>query len=255
MDDHDDFNGHDGFDGFDGREGAGGDVLALGADEGSGDREGADGEDIDDVDDEEDFERRVARRRPGADVEQLLHEVLDLVDQARPAPLSTAVKVDRDELLDLLEHALERLPEELRSARWLLKEREEFLARTRREADEILAAARGQSERMVQRSEVMRAAEAEARRTVDESRAEAARIRNQCDDYCDRRLAQLEAVLERTMTVVSAGRRKLRPVVEGSRAGFASGDERNGDAVVSSLHEDDGGPGELDVQVFDQDRV
>jgi cell division septum initiation protein DivIVA len=163
------------------------------------------------------------------------------------------VKVDRDELLDLLEHALERLPEEPRSARWLLKEREEFLTRTRREADEILAAARGQSERMVQRSEVMRAAEAEARRTVDESRAEAARIRNQCDDYCDRRLAQLEAVLERTMTVVAAGRRKLRPSVD--RAGFPNETDRDGESVVSSLHEDDAEPAELDVQMFDQDRV
>lgn len=253
MDDNDDFDCRD--DGFGGRDGAGGDVLALGADVAGDDRgdEDVDVDDFDDVDDEEDFERRVARRRPGADVEQLLHEILELVDQARPAPLSTAVKVDRDELLDLVEHALDRLPEELRSARWLLKEREEFLTRTRREADEILAAARGQSERMVQRSEVMRAAEAEARRTVDESRAEAARIRNQCDDYCDRRLAQLEAVLERTMTVVAAGRRKLRPSVD--RAGFPGGAERDGESVVTSLSEDDAGAGELDVQMFDQDRV
>lgn len=223
---------------------------------GDGHPNGVDGrgglEDIDDIDDEEDFDRRVARRRPGADVEQLLQEILDMVDQARPAPLSTAVKIDRDELAELLEQALERLPEELRSARWLLKERDEFLARTHREADEILAAARGQSERMVQRSEVMRSAEAKARRVVDQSRAEAARIRSQCDDYCDQRLAQLEAVLERTMTVVAGGREKLRPSLEG--ASLTDLVDPNEETVVVSVEEDES-PARLELKMFDQDRV
>lgn len=204
-------------------------------------------EDDEELDDEEDFERRVARRRPGAPVEEILREVLDILDQARPAALSTAVKIDRDELEDLLEEALERLPEELRSARWLVKERNEFLARTQREADEILAAARGQSERMVQRSEVMRSAEAAARRVIDESRAEAARIRNECDDYCDQRLAQLEAVLERTLGVVGAGREKLRPRLDGEapEEPDASDDaELNGE-----------GAARVEVKMFDQDRL
>jgi hypothetical protein len=167
-------------------------------------------DDIDELDDE-DFERRAARRQPGGDVEELLLELHAIVDQARPAPLSTAVKVDRDLLLDLLDQAITCLPEDLRNARWLLKERDEFLARTQREADEILAAAAGQAERMVQRSEVLRAAESKARRIVEQARSEAARVRNECDDYCDQRLAKLETVLERTMTVVAAGRLKLRP--------------------------------------------
>ena len=69
---------------------------------------------------------------------------------------------------------------------------------------------------MVQRSEVMKAAEAKARRIVENARAEASRQRNEADDFCDKRLAQLETVLERTMTVISSGRAKLRgPAGEG----------------------------------------
>ena len=44
-------------------------------------------------------------------------------------PLSASVMINRDEVLELLEEAIERLPDELRAARWLLKEREDFLAR------------------------------------------------------------------------------------------------------------------------------
>ncbi len=211
-------------------------------------------------DDDQSFETRVAQRSPGGDVEALVRRVRELIDGARPAALSAQqVKVDRDELLDLLDQAIERLPEEVRSARWLMKDRDEFLARTRGEADDILAAARSQAERMVQRSEVMKAAEAKARRVLDQARAEAGRRRNEADDYCDKRLAQLETVLERAMTVVTTGRAKLRG---DGRAGM----EPRG---VDALGEGTGGAGPDNpsvgagadggatpgTAVFDQDRV
>ena len=78
--------------------------------------------------------------------------------------------INRDEVLDLVEDAIARLPEELRAARWLLKEREEFLAQVRREGDEILEAARARAERMVQRTEVVKAAEQRARQIIDDGR-------------------------------------------------------------------------------------
>lgn len=202
--------------------------------------------------DERYFERLVARRQPGAEVESLLHQVRELVEVAEAGHFSRTVKIDRDKLLELLDQAIGRFPEELRGARWMLKEREEFLARTRREADEILAAARGQSERMVQRSEVLRSAEGKARRIVERARADAARIRNECDDYCDQRLAQLEAALERTMTVVAAGRRKLRPSV--APDGVERGRLSRGPAGRTDVAEGQGAESSRPV-MFDQDRA
>jgi F0F1-type ATP synthase membrane subunit b/b' len=125
-------------------------------------------------------------------------------------PLSTSVMVNRDEVLDLLDETIERLPDELRAARWLLKERDEFLAKVRREGDEILDQARARAERMVQRTEVVKASEARARKIVDLADAEARRLRNECEDFCDQKLASFEIVLERTMKMVGAGRAKLQ---------------------------------------------
>ena len=143
-------------------------------------------------------------------VESVLRELRDLIHQARPMPLSTSVMINQAEVLDLLDEATERLPEELRSAKWLLKQREEFLARTRREADEILEAARQKADQMVQQTEVVKAAEARARSVVDAADAEARRLKLEAEDFCDQRLASFEIVLERTMKVVSAGRAKLQ---------------------------------------------
>ena len=66
-------------------------------------------------------------------------------------PLSASVMVNREEFGELLDDAMEELPEELRQARWLLKERTEFLARAEHEAEQIIDVARVRAERMVER--------------------------------------------------------------------------------------------------------
>jgi cell division septum initiation protein DivIVA len=144
------------------------------------------------------------------EVEQLLDRVTDLIDTARPMPLSTSAMINKDEILDLLAEVRSRLPEELRAARWLLKEREEHLAKVRAEGDEILEAARARVERMVQRTEVVKASEQRARHIVQTAEDEARRLRHECEDFCDQRLASFEIVLERTRRMVQAGREKLQ---------------------------------------------
>jgi cell division septum initiation protein DivIVA len=137
--------------------------------------------------------------------------------------------INRDEMIEMLEEALHRLPEELRQARWMLKERQEFLARTRREADSILDAARAQAERMVQRTEVVRAAEHRARTVVEAAEDDARRLRLEVEDFCDQRLASFEIVLDRIARTVKAGREKLNPP---NLAGEDSDGDENEDGPV-----------------------
>jgi len=133
-----------------------------------------------------------------------------MIGGARALPLSSSVKLDnKEEVLELLREAIERLPEELRQARWMLKEREEFLASTQRKAEELVEAARSEAQRMVQRTEIVKEAQTQARRTVETAREEARRLRLEAEDYADQRLAQFEIILERTLKTVAAGRQKL----------------------------------------------
>ena len=134
----------------------------------------------------------------------------DLEVAARRDPRQPAeVEVLLQRVHDLVEDIMARLPEELRAARWLLKEREDFLARTHREGDEILEAARAKAERMVQRTEVVKSAEHRARHIIDVAEADARRMQHECEDFCDQKLASFEIVLDRTMKMVTAGREKL----------------------------------------------
>jgi hypothetical protein len=154
------------------------------------------------------------------DTESLLRRVIEIIEGTRALPLSSSVKLDnKEEVLELLDEACHRLPEETKQARWLLKERDEYLAKMQREGEDILLAARLQAERMVQRTEIVREAQATARRTVEAGREEARRLRLEAEDYCDQKLAAFEVVLDRTIKTVAAGREKLSatplPVLDG----------------------------------------
>jgi vacuolar-type H+-ATPase subunit H len=153
--------------------------------------------------------------------ESLIQRARDHVASARPLPLSSSVMVAKDELLELLEEALDQLPGELRDARWLLKERDEFLAARQQEADRILDDVRAQAERMVQRTEIVRQAHHVAQRIMSDAREEARRLRHEAEDYCDQKLAAFEIVLDRTIKTVRSGRAKLSvtPLLTGQVAG------------------------------------
>ena len=149
-----------------------------------------------------------------ADAETLIRQALDVVMTAKPMPLSASVLVSREERLDLLEGALTRLPEEIRQARWLLREREDFRAENQREADALMEEVKAQAERMVSRTELVRQAKLTAQRTLDDADEQARRMRHEAEDYCDQKLAGMEIVLNRVLKTVSAGRARLQPALE-----------------------------------------
>jgi F0F1-type ATP synthase membrane subunit b/b' len=197
----------------------------------------------------EDLDReRAAGAQQGA--EAFIRRALGLVQTAKAMPLSASVLVSREELAELLQGALDHMPDELRQARWLLKERDEFLAEKSREADALLEEVRVQAERMVQRTEIVRQASHVAQRILDDANEEARRLRHEAEDYADQKLASFEIVLDRTMKTVQAGREKLQvsplPPVE-------IGDQ--GDTTLAAADSVLGGGSDVDEPegFFDQD--
>lgn len=186
--------------------------------------------------------------RPGADqyrspqVEAILKRVADIIDGSPGMPMSASVRVNKDEVLELLDEAISRLPEELREARWLLKEREEFIARSRSDGEQLIAEAKSRVAHMVQRTEVVKAAELKAAQIIEEAQATSRRMRRETEDFCDQKLASFENVLTRVHKTVEAGRRRLAaPSLEESELA-----EREAPS--------DQGPDTGAVPVFDQDR-
>jgi cell division septum initiation protein DivIVA len=140
------------------------------------------------------------------DVLVLIDKLDDVVHNARPVPLTDQVRVDREEIYDLLDQMRATIPEEIKQARWIVKERQEMLAEAKREAERIVREAREQQARLISDEEVTKQAERAADEIVEDARAREREIRLGAEDYADEILNTLEVNLQKFLAAVQRGR-------------------------------------------------
>ena len=88
------------------------------------------------------------------DVLVLIDKLDDQIHNAKPVPLTDQVRVDKEEIYDILDQMRATIPEEIKQARWIVKERQEMLAEAKREAERIVKEARDEQTRLISNQEV-----------------------------------------------------------------------------------------------------
>ena len=149
-----------------------------------------------------------------ADVEKILADLYVYISGARVASMSSALRIDREYVLGLIQNARTLLPVALRSARWLIKEREEYLARAQRDADAVIEQASAEAARMVDRTQVVLQAKRRSQEILDEASDSARRRLHEADDYCDRLFERCEDVTRRALEGLVESRRLLQGETE-----------------------------------------
>lgn len=142
-------------------------------------------------------------------IADLIEEIITEIENARAVPLSNNVMVNQEDLLDRLHQAAEDLPEELRAARWMVRERESYITRTNEKAREVLSNAKADSERLVSENYVVQESVEEANTLVRNAENEARRIRLEAEDYAERHLSEAEAILGELYRYVTEARAEL----------------------------------------------
>src|SRR5213596_3542604 len=143
------------------------------------------------------------------DVLVLIDKLDDLVHNAKAVPLTDQVRIDREEIYDILDQMRATIPEEIKQARWIVKERQEMLAEAKREAERIIKEARERAERLVSEQEITKQAERAADDIIEDARAREREIRLGAEDYADDILNTLEVNLEKFSAAVQRGRERL----------------------------------------------
>ncbi len=137
------------------------------------------------------------------DITTRLKQLEDLVAEAKSMPLSSSVLVNREEFLEVLEGIRETLPEEIKQARWVVKDREELLTKARRDAEALIEEAQQEQKRMASREEVAKRAVQEADAILSEAREESRRVQHESEDWVDARLASFEVAIGRLQEALS----------------------------------------------------
>ena len=166
------------------------------------------------------------------DIAARLQQLEEAVKEARSMPLSSSAILNRDEILEMIAGMRDALPEEIKQARWVVKDREELMTKAHREAEGLVSKARSEQSRMVAKESVVQEAQEEAERVLADAREQARQIRLEAEDYVDSKLAQFEAwmgriqeaigqsdaALAKTAAQITAAREKIRGDVHPAQA-------------------------------------
>lgn len=169
------------------------------------------------------------------DLAARLEQLDELIREAKSMPLSSSVLVNREEAIEMIAEMKESLPEEIKRARWIVRDREELLAKAREEGERTVEQAHEEQLRMARKEEIVAQATEEADRVVSEAEERARVMRTEAEDYVDAKLAQFEISirkileasqvstksLNRTLDQVEVGRERLRGPATAAEAEFA----------------------------------
>ncbi len=143
------------------------------------------------------------------EMQDLVSELMLAVSEAKAIPASGKVIIDREQMLQTLEMLYERLPEEMRAARWMVRERDTFVARTNERVRGMVAKARKKAEQLVSETNIIEEATEQANVLVRRSEDHAHQIRLEAEDYAEDRLERLEALLVRVLEQIRVMRTEL----------------------------------------------
>jgi hypothetical protein len=140
---------------------------------------------------------------------RLIDEFDDTINGAKSGLIGNQVKVDKAQAYALLDQMRSTIPEEIKQARWINKERQEMLEEAKRESARIVEAAREERARIVDPEEIEKLATRRAEKILEDARARERQIRLGAEDFADGILGSLESNLDRFKAAIQRGRERL----------------------------------------------
>ena len=140
----------------------------------------------------------------------ILSELEELIEESPKIPLSKRIMVDENKVLDYIDRLRTTLPDEVRQAKLLIKEREKVLYESRREAQKLMEDVQHQVEQQVDESELVAQSKQRAREIIQQAEQMASEIRLGAKDYADDTMHQLEGQLDKIIAQIQLGREELQ---------------------------------------------
>jgi regulator of protease activity HflC (stomatin/prohibitin superfamily) len=129
-----------------------------------------------------------------AEFERLINELEESLAAGGRVPFSRRLMIEEEKILDIIDRMRVAVPDELRQARQIVREREQLIEATKKK---IALSLSDQG--------LLEIAQRERARIIGEAEAEAARIRAEADDYSRQVLLDLEERIGKALTIVQNG--------------------------------------------------
>ena len=144
------------------------------------------------------------------DILHLVDRLEELFNESRSVPMTNKVMVDEERMLDLIDQMRLAIPEEIKKSQQVINQKERIIAQAHEEANRTLELSKEQSQKLVERDEiVMKAgliAEEIKRKAVEETNV----IKKEADLYAIESLEHLEIELSKILAQIKNGIQTLK---------------------------------------------
>jgi vacuolar-type H+-ATPase subunit H len=165
------------------------------------------------------------------DILYLVDRLEEVVKGSRQVPFSRVRLVDESRVWPLFDQMRISIPDEVRRAERIIREKDRTIAQAHEEAERIVSLARSEAAQLTAEHVIAQAAEERAAATRKQAERAIEAIRSEADDYAFDVLCKLEQELKRALTVIENGIRTIQ-------ADQGTGGNRS---LIEGEHEADGG--------------
>jgi len=126
-----------------------------------------------------------------------LVEVLqEIVEDGSKMPFSKKVMVDKEEIVNILDEIVQVIPEDLRTAQWVLSEKDRILTEAKTEYERTKAEVDRMMREKVDNHDIVREANTKAQEIINKAQTEAKLVKLSARDYADSLLSDLDAEIK-----------------------------------------------------------
>ena len=144
-------------------------------------------------------------------IDDILEMMDDLLDNAAAVPVSVKKSiVDCDLMRDYINEIRLNLPQEIKQAKLIVRDRQQIINDANKEADNIIRRAEDRAKLLVSNEEITKAAKAGAVNITNQAQAKAKEIKSAADSYIDKVLLKAEEGLQASLSDVRKTRQAVR---------------------------------------------
>ena len=152
-------------------------------------------------------------------IEELLDLLYTEIEEAKNMPLSNdKCVIERDRILDMIDDVKAELPVEIKRAKDLVANRNDYIASAKREADGMRKQTEEYARRLVNEAAITRAAQERADEILADAENQRRMLQHAASDYCEDALRRMEEAVADAYDEVKRSRARFR-----SALGIADG--------------------------------
>jgi hypothetical protein len=133
------------------------------------------------------------------DILYLVDRLENLMNNSKRMPLTNSLLMKESEILTIIELMRTSIPDEIKQARRIIQEKERILAQAQADASTLLARAREETERLMNREGLLQAAEARSQELVREATEQAQQVIRRSHEQAEQREAGADTYAAETL--------------------------------------------------------